>query len=175
MGLTPESAGVTALIKTATIPSLATGDFTCKFQSDFDRRNPLARNFRYLTAALDYGSELVIWGTAESAVTIIAASIPVLRVFFQEATKTARARYATEDTVTRKSRIGRSFVVVTANQPPPKEDKPGGSNNRQDDCSDRSILSGVGNNIVQTNEIRVESHENGGWDSDGMGYEMHAI
>ncbi|KAL1858354.1 hypothetical protein VTK73DRAFT_7841 [Phialemonium thermophilum] len=51
-------AGATSVVKTMAIPALSSGDFTY-----------------HLT-------DLVIWGAAESAVTIIAASIPVLRTLF---------------------------------------------------------------------------------------------
>ncbi|KAB5523063.1 hypothetical protein GE09DRAFT_1229810 [Coniochaeta sp. 2T2.1] len=51
-------AGVTAVVKVTTIPTMASADFTY------------------------YVTGLMIWGTAESAVTIMAASIPVLRTLF---------------------------------------------------------------------------------------------
>ncbi|KAL1904987.1 hypothetical protein Sste5344_009241 [Sporothrix stenoceras] len=54
-------AGGMAIVKTSQIPSLAAGDFT-------------------------YASiPLIVWGAAESAVTIMAASIPVLRVLLRDA------------------------------------------------------------------------------------------
>ncbi|KAK4457264.1 hypothetical protein QBC42DRAFT_318778 [Cladorrhinum samala] len=53
-------AGATALVKTTVIPSLASPDFS------------------YVAAPL------IHWSTAESAVTIIAASIPILRILFRD-------------------------------------------------------------------------------------------
>ncbi|KAB5517438.1 hypothetical protein GE09DRAFT_1230796 [Coniochaeta sp. 2T2.1] len=51
-------AGVTAMVKVIKIPTMASADFTY------------------------YVTGLMMWGTAESAVTIMAASIPVLRTLF---------------------------------------------------------------------------------------------
>jgi len=107
---------------------------------------------------VDYGSELVIWGTAESAVTIVAASIPMLRTLFREVK--SKAGYGSNNVTTKRSKIGRTTVVVTADRTARGEDghHVSPSNNKGDDRSDRSILHVGGNAIVQTSEIRVESH-----------------
>jgi hypothetical protein len=63
------SAGATAIVKTIEIPTMANGDFT------YD------------------GVKLVIWGTAEVTTSIMAASIPVLRVVVREIRTTAGAYY----------------------------------------------------------------------------------
>ncbi|KAK1765582.1 hypothetical protein QBC33DRAFT_425451, partial [Phialemonium atrogriseum] len=61
-------AGVTSIVKTLEIPALAAGDFTYNLTG------------------------LIIWGTAESAVTIMAASIPVLRTLFRDLRVSNRRR-----------------------------------------------------------------------------------
>jgi hypothetical protein len=43
--------------------------------------------------ALDQQTGLIIWGSAESAVTIMAASIPVLRTLFQEHLRSRVRKY----------------------------------------------------------------------------------
>lgn len=45
----------------------------------------------------DHGYDLVIWGTAESATTIMAASIPVLRVLFRDIRLHPDRHYDTEE------------------------------------------------------------------------------
>jgi hypothetical protein len=64
---------------------------------------------RMLRSSLDYVSGLIIWGAAESAVTIMAASIPVLRTLFHDLRVSSRKYYGShriEDSVS--SRFGRS-------------------------------------------------------------------
>ncbi|CAK7205284.1 hypothetical protein SEUCBS139899_008053 [Sporothrix eucalyptigena] len=62
-------AGSMAIVKTSQIPTLSSGDFT-------------------------YASiPLIVWGAAESAVTIMAASIPVLRVLLRDAHHLTLQRY----------------------------------------------------------------------------------
>ncbi|OIW32896.1 hypothetical protein CONLIGDRAFT_695133 [Coniochaeta ligniaria NRRL 30616] len=67
-------AGATAVVKTTEIPSLASGDFTCR--------------------SLALCRALIIWGAAESAVTIMAASIPILRTLFHDLRASSRKYYA---------------------------------------------------------------------------------
>ncbi|OAA56197.1 hypothetical protein SPI_07808 [Niveomyces insectorum RCEF 264] len=62
-------AGAMAVVKTSQIPTLSSGDFT-------------------------YASiPLIVWGSAESGVTIMAASIPVLRVLLRDAKQLTRQNY----------------------------------------------------------------------------------
>ena len=84
-------AAATAFVKSAKIPKVAAGDFTCEFR--FPERgcgweggggrhtNPLLSE--------DEVSDLLIWGVAEVVTTIIAASIPVLRVLVLEAAQSS--------------------------------------------------------------------------------------
>ncbi|KAK4105421.1 hypothetical protein N658DRAFT_503567 [Parathielavia hyrcaniae] len=130
-----------------------------------------------------YGAEISIWATAETATTIMAASIPVLRVLLQyfksSARKYSSERYgpsgdASHVKGTRGTRGATTTVTATRN--------PTRSHALKDDDSDKSILDrpmGRSNQIVQTNEYIVEFHEQDtgnktNEDSDSMGgtYEM---
>ncbi|KAJ0143629.1 hypothetical protein CTA2_1251 [Colletotrichum tanaceti] len=82
-------AGATAIVKCTAIPTLLSGDFT------YD------------------GSDLVIWGTCESGVTIMAASIPVLRVLVRDVASTARKYYGSSGAHTDGSRFGHGGSGIT--------------------------------------------------------------
>ena len=84
------SAGATAVIKTTTIPTLAAGDFTCSCPKFYPLLSLLSL-FSDVTA--DDSSGLCIWGAAESAVTIMAASIPTLRILFRDNFRNLSKRY----------------------------------------------------------------------------------
>lgn len=90
-----------------------------------------------LTLPPDDGIDLFIWGNAESCVTIIAASIPILRVFVRDATNTAR-RYYGADNHTAATRHGHNLgsknntVVITS--------RPRTARDKEDDWSDKSII-----------------------------------
>ena len=85
------SAGVTGIIKTTKIMSMLSADFG-KFCPSIIHPGTLS-----LTGcALADGIDLFIWGNAECAITIIAASIPVLRVLVRDATY-SRRYYKSED------------------------------------------------------------------------------
>ncbi|EFQ35364.1 uncharacterized protein GLRG_10508 [Colletotrichum graminicola M1.001] len=65
--------------------------------------------------------ELVIWGAAESAVTIIAASIPVLRALFRD-TKPSPARFAIDDeSIIRQSHTASLATAIAGS---PKKSRP---------------------------------------------------
>jgi hypothetical protein len=101
-------------------------------------------------------SNLLIWAASETSVTIIAASIPYLRLIAKEVSQ--RSKRSTSNTYgldylgTHKSGVvGRTsrHIVVEAR-------------GRQDDQSDRSILGEVKNKqsgILQTNEINIEYYD----------------
>ncbi|OLN81960.1 hypothetical protein CCHL11_08634 [Colletotrichum chlorophyti] len=151
-------AGATAIVKCTTIPTLLSGDFT------YD------------------GSDLVIWGTCESSVTIVAASIPVLRVLVRDVASTARKYYrGSSATRTNASRFGggvtRSNTVTVSTNPATRK----GSIRKKwdklaDDRSDKSIL-GVDSEpefgkIVRTNEVVVEYDVRSQLEGRGGNYEM---
>ncbi len=113
------------------------------------------------------------WATAESAVTIVAASIPILRVLIQEA---ARTRYASNKKKTsQKSNSDQTFAVEMDSQTHGETPWKGDSTERLDDHNDRSNFNRVGNGIVQTTEIRVDSHERAESDFESMVYKSHAV
>ncbi|KAI0544881.1 hypothetical protein F4679DRAFT_563339 [Xylaria curta] len=157
-------AGITAVIRTVFLPSLASPDFSTK------------------------ATTLVIWYTAEAATTIIAASIPVLRALIKEI-KTSGARYFSgekyasgriDDPAAKGSgrnqskghgskkgdSVFTSRVVTTVTCPGNKYPSDG------DTGSDKSILeaSAEPGKIMQTQEVRLSYHDRS--DNDDMGYEM---
>lgn len=125
------SAAITAVIKTTKIPKMLSMD-TCK--PLFPSASPT-----FADPPPDDGIDLFIWGNAESCVTIIAASIPILRVFVRDATNTARRYYgATGGADTRATRHGYNLgsknntVVITS--------RPRTAREKEDDWSDKSII-----------------------------------
>lgn len=92
-----------------------------------------------------------MWDTTEVAVTIIAASIPVLRVLIREV-KTSSPRYylRSGEGETSRSRIHASHHRVVVKSKPQE---------RRDDHSDKSILGMSSSKIYQTREVEVEFTE----------------
>ncbi|KAK0664481.1 hypothetical protein QBC41DRAFT_380726 [Cercophora samala] len=129
-----------------------------------------------------YTAQLNIYDTAEISVTIIAASIPALRVLFKEVRTSARTKgrqYYHQD-ATPQYGANRSGVVVTVKAEGGKnmeEERPacGG-----DDMSDRGILASSNGRdprgICRVDEVEVVStYSNGGRSMSGdeeSGYEM---
>ncbi|KAK1996942.1 hypothetical protein LX36DRAFT_579471 [Colletotrichum falcatum] len=151
-------AGSTAIIKCTTLPTLLSGDFT------FD------------------GSRLAVWGTCESGVTIMATSIPVLRVLIRDVATTARKYYGSSGTRTNKSRIDRgdslnrtNTVTVTTSSPQK------GSFRRKweklaDDRSDNSADSDIDfGKIVRTKEIVVQYDTRSVIEGRHGNYELHQM
>lgn len=113
----------------------------------------------------DDGVDLFIWGNAESCVTIIAASIPILRVFVREAHTSAKKYYVSAEGGTyadqRSKKSGRGGVQSRDNTTlvASTQHSRSARRNGDDDLSDKSILGGLshdGKHIVQTNEVAVE-------------------
>ncbi|KAK3385617.1 hypothetical protein B0H63DRAFT_501452 [Podospora didyma] len=154
-------AGCAAFVKSSKIPLVLSGDFTYE------------------------GYNLVIWGLAEVAVAIMAASIPVLRVLIREVRTATRRRYgygaesANNDTYHKKSygtgALQRSStVIVFAGHKPGRinTDTTSSSSTIKFDERDETGLTGVPQinlpgQIWQTQEITVRYHERD--DADGMG------
>ncbi|KAI0206270.1 hypothetical protein F4808DRAFT_112914 [Astrocystis sublimbata] len=152
-------AGITAVIRTAFLPSLASPNFSTQ------------------------GTTLVIWYVAEADTTIIAASIPVLRALIKEI-KTSGARYfsgekyasghidagtarsQTKANMTKKGdstfHTSRVITTITGNKYPSDGDT----------GSDKSILEAPAESgkIMQTQEVRLSYHDKS--DNESMGYEM---
>jgi hypothetical protein len=131
------------------------------------------------------GVVLFIWGNAESCVTIIAASIPILRVLVREVSTSARRKYyisregnssvtgAGVSAKRTKMRSQTNTVVVTGG-PRSRIDQAlsGNTKGSTDDWSDKSILEGRASpgKIVQTNEINVEYQDRK--DGESVEYEL---
>ncbi|KAI1077099.1 hypothetical protein F5B20DRAFT_593125 [Whalleya microplaca] len=161
-------AGLTAIMRCVYLPKLTVGTFSTQ------------------------GTTLVLWYTAESATTIIAASIPVLRALIKEI-HTSADRYfrsgksglkSSSKSEARKSEARRSearrtlprgvhgshivTTVVCSRRDP--------SDSHGDAGSDVSILEAAPEpgKITQTQEIRLSYHDRSS-DNDTMGYEMECV
>ncbi|KAK3934691.1 hypothetical protein QBC46DRAFT_299422 [Diplogelasinospora grovesii] len=142
-------AGCTAFVKSSKILLLLKGDFTFE------------------------GYHLVIWGSAETAITIMAASIPVLRVLVREVKTATRRRYGestNSDTYHKKSygagtvQRANTVTMVTSDYKHGIQSSNAGSFPsfvREDDSSDKSIIGAhkASGKILQTQEITVRYHE----------------
>ncbi|KAK2766965.1 hypothetical protein FQN54_006281 [Arachnomyces sp. PD_36] len=124
-------AGAMAIVKTSYLPDLSK-------QMDFTY----------------YCGDVVIWGGSETAVTIVAASIPSLRKLFQSLRSSDRSgSYKYSGSYPLSSSKGHSVLSKGNNNVSVIRDE-----HKHDDRSDKSILGGAswsGSNIKQTNEILV--------------------
>lgn len=111
----------------------------------------------------DYGASLVIWGNAEVATTIMAASIPVLRVLFIQI-KSSAERYYYDSHGNRSNGIstgGKSANMKDQGSSAKASQGPMGYElSLRDDSSERSIIRAHRwkRGIIQTNEIKLEYH-----------------
>ena len=133
----------------------------------------------------DDGVDLFIWGNAESSVTIVAASIPILRVLVREARTTARRYYVSKDATSSgsglRSKAGRTQTntVVISSGNLASANRQANISKIQDDSSDKSILSdgpyrASGNSrIVRTKEVNVAYQSRKDTDSDD--FEMQPV
>ncbi|KAI0174031.1 hypothetical protein BJ166DRAFT_574367 [Pestalotiopsis sp. NC0098] len=131
-------AGITGFVKCWKLQALASGDFTWD------------------------GVDLVEWGAAETAVTVIATSIPILRALFSELRSTARSnskgtgKDAMPASQSRFSRMSKTpAVVVNARARPVSQQEL----NEGDSDSDRSIWPGGKPYIMKTDEITLTYDE----------------
>ncbi|KAF2175453.1 hypothetical protein K469DRAFT_680029 [Zopfia rhizophila CBS 207.26] len=141
-------AGVTCAVKTSYLPSVGTW-----------------QDFTFNTA------EVLIWGLSESAITIVAASIPFLRVLVREASsKGGSGPYHHSDT-TQSAQTNRTNSLSCKSRP-----NGYGNPERKNgyEGSDKSILGepeeylGA---IVKTNEVRIEYAEGSDEENRGGMYE----
>jgi hypothetical protein len=98
------------------------------------------------------GVDLVEWGAAETAVTVIATSIPILRALFKELRSTARSygKSTSKDGMPHsRSHITKSVAHVHSRPRPVSQE---GLN---DSDSDRSIWPGGKPYIMKTDEITL--------------------
>lgn len=141
-------AGCTAFIKSAKLPLLANGDFTFESYS------------------------LVAWGAAEVATTIMASSIPVLRVLVREVKAITSKKYGFSSGNNSRSNgtnsLGRSDTVIVGGNGHKKSPSvhvlSTFKGSKSDNRSDTSVLitepaEGI---IIQTQEINIEYHRRDG-------------
>ncbi|KAK3693299.1 hypothetical protein B0T22DRAFT_369447 [Podospora appendiculata] len=155
-------AGVTGIIKTSMVPNMLSSDFAD-------------------------GLILFMWGNAESNVTIVAASIPILRVLIRDAASSRRyykSGQGSDPTRDNSKFTGakQSHAVVTISGGP-LDSQVDMQKQMADDSSDRSILGGdhpgalkTGPNgkIVQTQDFSVRYHtRDAKKDRESDEYEMH--
>lgn len=106
------------------------------------------------------GVPLVIWGAAETATTIIATSIPVLRALFSDIKKSA-GKYFNDtggsNSGSRPQRSKNSTVIVSAARNNMQRSQI--KDDQNDNSSDRSILpggGGKGGRILKTAEVSID-------------------
>ncbi|KAH7109981.1 hypothetical protein EDB81DRAFT_832718 [Dactylonectria macrodidyma] len=128
-------AGATAFVKTAMLMTRASTDFSYN------------------------GARLLIWGSAEIAVTIIAASIPILRVLVSDIHSSAN-KFSSQNSKRTTTNRTKTKTVIRCQRP--------------DDGSERSIVAATLQGIVAISEIEVESQRAGN-DADSIGYEMESF
>lgn len=102
------------------------------------------------------------------ATTIVAASIPVLRVLVRHVQSSARKYYRTGEGYSNRSKAhgSRSHTVVISTR---QQDK------SQDDQSDTTILNPANGRVMMTNEIAVSYQYKKDGDSSVAGYEMDRV
>lgn len=119
----------------------------------------------------DDGSGLVIWGTAETAVTIVATTIPVLRVLIHGLKGRPCRTTSTDEWTHKKTRTGRSTAVITADRSRFEQNNTSDMSQKHDDRSDWHIVPGAGDGkIMQTREVAVEYEDRG--DEESLACEM---
>jgi len=122
------------------------------------------------------GVDLYIWGNAETASSIIAACIPILRVLVRDVRTSRRQYYASKNANTTGGGTGsKNTVSVTAGR-----SRGPNSFQRMDDWSEKSILddssapspkqSHAHGHIVQTREVALEYQDRR--DGDMVEYQM---
>ncbi|KAK6080593.1 hypothetical protein SCUP234_05139 [Seiridium cupressi] len=140
-------AGVTGFVKCVKLQALASGDFTWD------------------------GVDLVEWGAAETAVTVIATSIPVLRALFSELSSSARSyiKSSSKDGVPgNQSRMTKTTTQISTRQRPVSRD-----DDFRDSDSDKSIWPGGRPYIMKTDEITLTFDSRRA--DEEHGYEMGAL
>lgn len=116
------------------------------------------------------GVDLVEWGAAETAVTVIATSIPVLRALFSELGSTSRSYIKSNSKdgfPGSQSHITRNKTNISTRQRPDPQD------DLKDSDSDRSIWPGGKPYIMKTDEVTL-TYDSRVVDGENM-YEMGAM
>jgi len=139
------------VVKTTEIPVLASPDFTCK---SLQQHITMTKDIDDMPVV---STPLILWGAAESGVTIMAASIPVLRTLFRDLNTISRKYYLSESkNATQGSRVVSKYadtnlVVISAGGPYSEHMTKGSSNS----SSNGSPLRDSYGQILQSTEVRV--------------------
>jgi hypothetical protein len=125
-------------------------------------------DFTYNTA------DTLIWALAEASITIVASSIPFLRLIVREVSSKSGSQSRSR-TRTRTSGNRLSLVELTSGR---KTKRGVGveAQRKDDDGSEKSILAaslGQVGKIMQTSEVKIEYEENGYEAGNNMQYENH--
>lgn len=143
--LTSFRAGVACVVKTAYLPLIGTwADFTYNI------------------------ADVLIWAMTESAITIVAASIPFMRLMMKDITSRGASRdqsYGNTGSYRLADRpgMGRNMGTKTAIKAQTNVYGKATSHVKSDDESDKSILRDAKDNgrITQTNEVTIAYSESG--------------
>jgi len=170
----PYSAGIAAMVKTANLYKLYEDDLCTWLPLLPSPLAPLLCPANALPP--DEASTLMIWDVVEGTVTVIAASIPVLRVFFREAASKYRA--TDDNSKNSKSGTGR-FGLSSFAQTLSRKEAEKRSHATDDSRSDSSILGpDAGGNqpkdhtILRTHTVTMAYGERQKGDE---AYEMRAV
>ncbi len=110
-----------------------------------------------LTSNTDVDATLTVWGVAESAVTIVATSIPALRSLLLEFRGKKKHTVSTDAWTHKKTRTGQSTVTVTADRTLFDRGGAGESSQRLNDAGDGyATFAQDDGKIVQTREVAIE-------------------
>lgn len=169
------SASICAFVKCSQLPVLASGDFTREFtQTALTRRGERDVKGQNFLTLPDDASALIIWGVAETSVTIIATTIPVMRVLVRDVTSAARSKLTGQSATAGGTTYGRSggisklsgltktenstIVTSTGHHMMGKDEI-----SFLDDSAEPSplLVSGDGRQILQTNEVSVKWSRHG--------------
>jgi hypothetical protein len=155
-------AGIAGFVKAALLPRMLSTDFGESREASGPQicNSRIPRADRGKTAD---GVDLVIWGNAESCLSIVAASIPMLRVFVRDVKSSRQYRSGYAEQTGTAGNYSR-FVTITSQAGPPASDVE--LDKMGDEGSDRSILGTnadpgrAKNGIVQVTDITVKYDDN---------------
>ncbi len=168
------SAGITAIIKTSKIMSMLSVDF-CKLLPSSCCTHRFLGDGRSDPPPTDDGVDLFLWGNLESTITIIAASIPILRVLIRDVKTSAVRYYASgDDSMAMRSKGGQhttnttlSTTAVVISSGPPRislgvQTDEGSDKSILGDLSSMTMPTSADGKILQTTDIAVEYHDRNG-------------
>lgn len=109
----------------------------------------------------DAGVPVMYWGPVETATTIVAASIPFLRVLIRDAYLSAQSSHQTDEGTDAELRATSQTAAISTGRP------------RGDDGSEKSILS-TASRVVEMTEVSG-AREDCGKDQDMVAHHVDAV